>query len=223
MNEKYSDELLAELAARPPEERTQLISKLKLTERELAEVESMGTSADALWSAAHGAPALEKDPTAALLGLIPDPTAKLDEKKFSQLRKRASLKIDEVARQLRASGWEVTTKDVFSWERGNTHSVPPALIQELSRVLRVPMDRLIDGHAIAEEKTAQSKLLREHPRFHNLSQRWANLRQIPLEMAESMLCARVSATVHRGDVPNIEQNIASLETLVSTFEQTNGI
>jgi transcriptional regulator with XRE-family HTH domain len=222
MNEKYSAELLAELAARAPEERAQLLRELELTESESAEVRKLGESADALWATAHGAPPLENDQTAALLGLVPDPAARLDGKNFSQLRKRASLKIDEVANQLAASGWEVTTKDVFLWERGNTDSVSPALIQELSRVLGLPIDRLVERREVAEEKPERSKLLREHPRFQDLSQRWARIRQIPVEVAESMLCARIAATVHRGEAPDIEQNIASLEALVKTFEKSKG-
>lgn len=222
MNEKYSDELIAELVARAPEEREQLLREMELPESDLAEVRKLGELADAVWAAAHGAPPLEKDQTAALLGLVPDPAARLDGKSFSQLRKRGGFKIDEVAKKLASSGWEVTTKDVFLWERGNTDSVSPALIQELSRMLGLPMDRLVERREVAEGKPERSKQLREHPRFQDLSQRWARIRQIPVEVAESMLCARIAATVHRGDVPDVEQNIASLEALVRTFEKSKG-
>lgn len=220
MNEQYKNELFAELAAKPPAQRAALIEQLELSDDERAEIQSMGEAADALWLIAHSAPALEDDRTAALLGLVPDHSVALDGKKLSQLRKRAGLKIDELAKRLMERGWQVTTKEVFAWERGTTDSVPPALIEVISQVLGAQMDQIVDKQRDASKNRTQLQRLREHPEFEKLARRWAQLKNVSFELAESMLSARAAATVHRGEKPSLAQDIASLEELVASFERS---
>ncbi|WP_251042108.1 hypothetical protein [Arthrobacter sp. ISL-30] len=55
-------------------------------------------------------------------------------------------------------------------------------------------------------------------RFRDLVQRFAKVRQISVEMAESTMKSRMLATVHRGDMPDEEQMLASLESLVHALE-----
>lgn len=221
MHEEHSDDLIAKLAALPLAQRAERLERLQLTADERAAVERLGQTADVLWITAHGAPPLQEDRTAALLGLVPDPSALLDGKKFSQLRKRSDLKIDEIAQELTLHGWPIATKDVFAWERGKTSSVPPALIQVLSQMLKVRIDQLIGQSEVLGAKQSLLQQLREHPQFGTLVQRWARAKQVPLEMAETMLSSRIVATVHRGETPDIEQNMASLEALVRVVEESD--
>jgi hypothetical protein len=60
------------------------------------------------------------------------------------------------------------------------------------------------------------------PRFHDLVQRFAKVRRISVEMAESAMKSRMLATVHRGDMPDKEQMLASLESLVHALETDQG-
>lgn len=222
MNEQYKDELFAELAGKSPAQRAALIEQLELTSAERDEIENMGKTADALWTAAHAAPPLENDRTAALLGLIADPSETLSKQRLVQLRKRARITIDELAKKLSQRGWQVSTKQVFSWERGNTEEVPPALIQAISEVLGVPVNQLVEKHEISSAKQSQLQQLRAHPAFENLAQRWALLKNVPYEIAESMLRMRVATTVHRGEIPDLEQSLASLEELLTSLEAPGG-
>ena len=71
MNDDERDRLVAELLERP-QERELILRDAELNDREHAELDGIVETADALWLAAQGAPALEDDPVAAMLGLLPD-------------------------------------------------------------------------------------------------------------------------------------------------------
>lgn len=81
-----------------------------------AAIASLMDVADLLWEAGHGAPPLEADPVAAMLGLIPDPHVALDSRAMSRARKNAKLKTSDVAERLRTRGWDIAVRDVFQWE-----------------------------------------------------------------------------------------------------------
>jgi hypothetical protein len=71
-----------------------------LSAEDRADVESLIEVADLLWAAGHGAPPLESDPVAAMLGLIPDPQCALDPKALARARKNARLKPSELVNRL---------------------------------------------------------------------------------------------------------------------------
>lgn len=55
-------------------------------------------------------------------------------------------------------------------------------------------------------------------RFMDLVQRFALVQRISPSMANTMLRTRMLATVHRGEKPQVEQLLDSLETLVQSLE-----
>ena len=52
-----------------------------------AEVQELLRIADLLWEEAHGAPPLEDDPVAAMLGLVPDASRSLDPRALNKVTK----------------------------------------------------------------------------------------------------------------------------------------
>ena len=81
------DELLTALVERP-NEREQLLASADLSDAERERLVSLVQLADAVWIAAHGVPPVAEDPVAALLGLAPDPTCRLDPTALAQARKK---------------------------------------------------------------------------------------------------------------------------------------
>ena len=180
--------------------------------------EQLADVADLLWQAAQGAPPLEEDPVAAMLGLVPDPDFTLDRNALTRARKNAGLKIGQVSDRLRERGWDVGRNDVFRWENQTAVDVPPALIQALAATLRVEPQRLI-ATEIAPEHSGVYAAVRRSPVFQSLVERWARATNTPFAIASSSLEARMLATVHRGSIPDAEQLLGSLEGLVVAVEQ----
>src|SRR4051794_3759552 len=61
--------------------------------------------ADLLWEAAHGAPPLEQDSVAAMLGLVPDSSRSLNQSALKQAIQAAGLKPSTLAQKLSDRGW----------------------------------------------------------------------------------------------------------------------
>lgn len=174
---------------------------------------------DLVWEATHGAPPLQADPVAAMLGLVPDGSFRLDSVAFTQLCSRQGVKPTVLAARLKARGWSVEAADVFRWRTSVASDVSPALIRVIGEELGVSPDDLIAPPAtepaildvVAERVTATK-------RFADLVQRFALAQRISPSMASTMLRTRMLATVHRGDEPEVEQMLESLEVLVRTLE-----
>src|ERR1700674_5320284 len=77
------------------------------SEEDRADFSSLTEVADLMWEAGHGAPPLNADPVAAMLGLIPDPQVGLDSRALSRARKNAKLKPSDISERLLARGWDV--------------------------------------------------------------------------------------------------------------------
>ena len=180
--------------------------------------EQLADVADLLWQAAQGAPPLEEDPVAAMLGLVPIPDFTLDQKALTRARKNARLTIGQVSDQLRERGWDVKRTDVFRWENQTAGDVPPALIQALAATLRVEPERLIATEPTPEQSGVYAAV-RRSPVYKSLVERWARATNTPLTIASRSLEARMLATVHRGSIPDAEQLLGSLEGLVLAVEQ----
>lgn len=186
-----------------------------------AEIASLIEVAELLWDAGHGAPPLEQDPVAAMLGLIPDPRVSLDPRAMSSARKNAKLKTSDIAGRLQTRGWDIAVRDVFQWENQAHSNVAPSLIRALAEVLGVLPEQLtIDRSSSSDTRTLASIV--GSVRFESLARRWARLQGVSYSLASSALQSRMLATVHRGDRPDEDQMLQSLDALITTMEEREG-
>jgi hypothetical protein len=216
MNQDERDRLVARLIESPAE-RAETLHNAELDESVKSEAASLAETADLLWEAAHGAPPLADDPVAAMLGLVADPQCALDPKSLSQARKRVGLRVSQIAERLRTRGWDVQQGDVFRWETQSATEVVPALVQAIADVVGTPVENLI---ALPRPAAGQDVFaaVRRSPAFQQLVDRWATARRVPQAVAAAALETRMVATVHRGDRPDAEQLLRSLNALVSAVE-----
>lgn len=185
---------------------------------ERAEFQSLIDAADLVWEAGHGAPPLDADPVAAMLGLVPDPRIRLDSGALSRSRKKARLKPSDLCERLVSRGWDIEVRDVFRWENQIPSDVGPALINAIAEVLGVGAEQLTVVRGTSPERQDFSAIVNS-PSFEGLVNRWARLQGISRSLASSALQSRLLATVHRGDRPNDEQMLRSLDSLIAALEQ----
>jgi hypothetical protein len=213
-----TDRLVERLLQEPPgRRREQMLEQLDDDQRE--RVLALLDAGDLVWEAARSVPSLEEDPVAALLGVVPDPSFQLDAKALARACKASRVKPTALAARLNARGWNVNTSDVFRWQTRAAPDIPPALIKAIAEEVHIDPDRLVARsqqrptalHAVAEEAASTA-------RFRDLVQRFAKAQRISSGMANSSLQSRMLATVHRGDVPDKEQMLASLEAFVRALE-----
>jgi hypothetical protein len=183
-----------------------------------ADFASLIEVADLMWEVGHGAPPLHADPVAAMLGLIPDPHVGLDSRALSRARKNAKLKPSDISARLLARGWDVGVRDVFRWENQTPSDVAPALIRAIAEVIGVSPEQLTTDGGPSEERETLSSIVKS-PRFDGLVNRWARLQGMPRSLASSALQSRLLATVHRGDRPDEEQMLQSLDALITAMEK----
>lgn len=220
MNDDERDRLIAELVAKP-HERERILHNAVLNVEEREKVTALVDTADLLWLSAHGAPPLEDDPIAAMLGLIPDRECSLDSRALTQARKRAGLTVSDLAERLRERGWEFKRGDVFRWETRSAADVAPAVVQAIADILGWPVERLIVGSASTSVPNQLARV-RQHPLFEQLVDRWARIQHVSRAVAAAALETRMVATVHRGERPDTEQLLNALAALVTSVEQGNG-
>lgn len=219
MNDDERDRLLAELIEKP-QERDHILRDAKLSGRDRDELTGLVDTADAVWQSAQGAPALEDDPIAAMLGLVPDRECQLDSAALSRARKRAHLNVSDVAARLRQRGWEFDKSDVFRWEARTATDVPPAVVQAIADILSTSVDDLTTASA-SPSLPDHLAAVRRNPRFDQLVDRWVEARRVSRTVAAAALESRMLATVHRGEQPDTEQLLRSLDTLVTSVERTD--
>src|SRR5690625_5015556 len=181
MNDGKRDRLMAELLRRP-QQRELILRDAELTDRERAELDGIVETADALWLAAQGAPALKDDPVAAMLGLLPDRECRLDSAALSRVRKRARLSVSDVAARLDERGWQFDKSDVFRWETRTAADVPPAVVQAIADILGSPVDDLISATSSASLPD-HVDAVRSHPLFEQLVARWSQARRVSRAVA----------------------------------------
>jgi transcriptional regulator with XRE-family HTH domain len=182
------------------------------------DIDSLLTVAGLVVRTGYQAPPIAADPTAALLGLVPDPAVMLDPASLTRARKSARLTVAQLAQQLTARGWQVAAKDVYRWEQQLSADIVPALIAAIAVELDTSVDRLL--HHVAREAIRRDWLatVTENAKFHRLVQRWMTLYSTSQEIASSALTSRLVATVHRGDKPDAAQALQSLDALLSALE-----
>ncbi|WP_332643568.1 hypothetical protein [Aeromicrobium sp.] len=186
-----------------------------------SELDSLLNVADLLWETAHGAPPIASDPTAAMLGLVPDPKYALYSRALKRLRSNAQMKPSQLASQLRERGWRLETRDVVRWESRPSADVSPALIRAIAAALGAEPDELTSSASGATIGVSLTGLTAS-PKFARLAARWAAIQGISIPMARSALESRVVATVHRGEWPDDDQLLQSLEVLVDSVEESRG-
>lgn len=175
---------------------------------------------DALaWESAQGAPPLQADPIAAMLGLVPDASFRLDSTAFTQQCVRGRLKPSKLAERLRKRGWDVDAADVFRWQSSVASDVSPALIRAIAEEIGTVPDKLVAAPAARQSALdAVAELVTATKRFGDLVQRFALAQRISPNMAQTMLRTRMLATAQRGKEPEVEQMLDSLEALVRALE-----
>ncbi|HEY4267006.1 MAG TPA: hypothetical protein VGM94_02330 [Galbitalea sp.] len=161
---------------------------------------------------------LADDPTAQLLGLVPDAQRALDSAALRRARSAAKLGVEQLADRLSDRGWSVRPPLVISWESGATSSVPPALIAAIADELRVEVTKLTRrGSAPAESRLDK---LRDTPRLQALLTRLARARSISEASAFALLEGSQSSFAFRG-APEDEQYLLILERFVDQLEKDN--
>lgn len=174
---------------------------------------------DLVWESSHGAPPLQSDPVAAMLGLVPDSSFRLDSTAFTQLCSRSGLKPTKLADRLRVRGWKVDASDVFRWQTSVASDVSPTLIRTIAEELGTTPDKLVSAPAAQHGALdTVADLVTATKRFGDLVQRFALSQRISPSMAQSVLRTRMLTTVQRGDEPEAEQMLESLEALVCALE-----
>lgn len=216
MTKDYNNEVLADLSAAHAERGS---DQTELTEEEVA---SLVDVADLLWEAIRGAPPLDSDPVAAMLGLVADPDCALDPKALTRVRKNAGLTVSQLADRLAARGWEVQARDVFRWENQSSTEVVPALIAAIAEEIDTAMERLTRASGAATAEPEWLAAVTETPAFQKLVERWVKLQGVPQALAVSALESRMNATVHRGSRPDAKQLLQSLDALVTALEKEVG-
>lgn len=206
------EELIADLQAARDEDD---VRGPELAEDEIA---SLAEVAELLWDAAHGAPPLESDPVAAMLGLVADPALRLDSRALARARKSAGLTARQLADRLRARGWDVQARDVFRWENQSADDVVPAIVEAIAEETSSPFERLTRATATTRAEQDWLATVTNSRAFQGLAERWVRLRGVPRAFAVSALRSRMTATVHRGERPNAEQLLQSLDALVTALE-----
>jgi len=183
------------------------------------DLRGMLEAADVAWASQQGAPPLDEDPVAAMLGLVPDAGMTLDAKALATARKSAGLSISALAGKLARRGWGVTTRDIFAWERGNNLPSTPALINALAVEVGLDASRLRRPAQMDPERVRLAALVHS-PAFENLAKRWAKIQGTTVPLAASALESRVLIAVHRGGAPDTVVLLDSLEALIGAVEST---
>lgn len=185
------------------------------------ELRKLLEAADLAWVSHQTAPPLADDPVAAMLGLVPDSELELDGKALSRARKSAGLTVSALAKRLTDRGWDVTAKDIFTWEGGKNLPRVPALINALAEESGVDADRLRSPSGADPERARLAAVVGSEA-FRALAQRWARIQGTTIALAASALESRMLVAVHRGGAPEADVLLESLEALVDSVEGIKG-
>lgn len=207
-------ELLLETPAGP--ERDQKIAELD--EEQRSTFARLLQFDDLVWESTHGAPPLQADPVAAMLGLVPDPSFRLDSTAFTQLCSRNRLKPTKLADRLRGRGWDIDAGDVFRWQNSVASDVSPALIRAIAEEIGTTPDKLVAAATYQGALDTVAELVARTKRFGDLVQRFALAQRISPNMAQTMLRTRMLASAQRGHEPEVDQMLDSLASLVRALE-----
>ena len=158
-----------------------------------------------------GAPVLDQDPVAAMLGMVPDLTREVDGAAVKRARVKSKLQVSEVASQLKERGWQVSAAQVRDWETKPGQVLPPALTLRLATILNLlanvitrPIGQLVPADVA------------DRPRWGRLVQRVAALWCVPLDSAEPRLVAALTTARFRNETT--DSYLEAAESLVAQME-----
>lgn len=86
-------------------------------------------------------PALDEDVIALAVGLVPGPADVLSSTRLRAARKRAKLKITDVAAMMTSRGWELEPASVFDWEQTPV-PLAPAIFTALAETIGTSVDEI---------------------------------------------------------------------------------
>ena len=165
-----------------------------VSEVEWAEAQSLAEVEKLL--GAQGAPALEHDPVAAMLGLRPVPALVLDGPAMKQLR--GKLSVSEVANRLQAYGWEVLAADVRSWQNSSAAvALAPALMERIAAVLGSTVEAIT-----RETGSMVDPAIASDPRWESIVERLAAVLRVAWAQAEIRLAGAMTAAAYRHEAPD---------------------
>lgn len=160
-------------------------------------------------------PSLDRDPVAAMLGLIVDPGLSLSSRAFTTARRNSGLAPSVLAERLRDRGWNVSAADITRWQTSAPLDLVPAMLAAVADEIGVELDAITE---VGVRRPEWLTTVLATQAFADLSARWARLKSVSLPSASSMLESRLLATVNRGDRPGTEALLGSLDAFVSTLE-----
>jgi len=213
VNEEQKAGLLDRLIAMPVQ-RTQLLDEAGATADERTELLELADIADAAWVSTRGAPPVEEDPIAAMLGIAPTPGLAIDPAAFKQARVRSGLNVSQLRDRLAQRGWQVSNGEIASWQSREGIELLPALLQDIGDALSVSADSFTVTR-VSDAPTIHT-ILRKSDWFVALVEQWQTLRHVARSVAEAQLLTRATATVHRGEEPDVDQIRELLEHLVAS-------
>lgn len=94
------------------------------------------------------------------------------------------------------------------------------MVQAIADILGARVDDLISAPSSASLPDHLGAV-RAHPLFEQLVARWSQARRVSRAVAAATLESRMLATVHRGEHPDTEQLLRSLDALVASVEQAD--
>lgn len=158
---------------------------------------------------ARGAPPVDQDPVAALVGLVPSREVVLDGPQLKRLRGATS--ISELASQLQQYGWDVTSSEVRRWQGNEPVQLPPALVERLAHIVGTTVAQIT-----REMDPKVSMAVVRTPRWDAAVTRLARLLGLGHEAAHIRLSAVVMSTAFRHEsegsqVEAAEAYVAQLE------------
>lgn len=214
----HLDPLVTRLLDMPTADRDRRLRDAGLDEDETRYVYEVLSAADAVAVAAYEPPALEDDPVAAMLGLLPDPECRLSPQALARERRNAGLDLSQLAAKLSDLGWTYKSADLFRWETRSADDVPPAVINAIAHLFATTTERLTTTATAKSSPSSAVDIIVNSELFHQLAERWARAVDISVAAARAALKSRSLSTVHRGDEPDPDQLLATLEALVTAVE-----
>lgn len=150
-------------------------------------------------------PPLSADPTAIALGAVP--AVLLDPASLRHKRQAKNMRPSEVAAGLQHLGWQISTADVFAWER-RSQRLAPALLADIAATLSVPegvltipespMGTADSGEDPAPDAISAFLQVLYSDDINDLVQQWAQLLELDPATAREDLQRRLSTVAHRG-------------------------
>jgi hypothetical protein len=147
---------------------------------------------------------LDTDPTAIALGAVP--VRLLDPAAVRRARQARNLRPSDIAASLRRRGWQITTADVFAWERQPQH-VAPALLTDIAATIDAGDATLIAQPSTAQVKPGLGEAEEAMTTFlqvlysddlNEVVEQWAHLLKLDTGTAREDLQRRLSGAAYRG-------------------------